>query len=106
VDICNWYVRENSPQGVEIRWHRASAGDAEPLAEYSAAKGDAFEHDSGRTQKAQAVPGVGVEAVYGPWPDGSGGSLALRGHNGAVAISGSATREALVALGKLVASRM
>lgn len=106
VDICNWYINENAPGGLEIRWYRASGGDTEPLAEYSAAKGDAFEHDSRRTQQAQSVPGLGVEALYGPWPDNRGGSVALRGRDGAVALSGSATREALLALARLIVSRM
>jgi len=106
VDICSWYVKENSPEGLEIRWWRGKPGAGEPLAEFSAAKGHAFEHDSARSDKAQPVSGVGVEAVYGPFPDGTGGSLAFRTSTGAVALVGSAGKEALASLAKLAASRM
>jgi len=106
VDICNWYVKENSPEGLEVRWWRAKPGPYEPLAEFSAAKGHVFEHDSARSQQAQPVSGVGVEAVYGSFPDGTGSSLAFRTQTGAVALVGSAQKDALVVLAKLAASRM
>jgi hypothetical protein len=106
VDICSWYVKENSPEGLEVRWWRAKPGPGEPLAEFSAAKGHAFEHDSARSEKAQQLTGVGAEAVYGPFPDGTGGSLALRTARGAAALVGTASKDSLVALAKLAAARM
>lgn len=106
VDICSWYVKENSPEGLEVCWWRAKPGPYEPLAEFSAAKGHIFEHDSARSEKAQPVSGVGTEAVYGSFPDGTGGSLAFRTKTGAVALVGSAQKDALVVLAKLAASRM
>jgi hypothetical protein len=106
VDICSWYVKENSPEGLEVRWWRAKPGPHEPLAEFSAAKGHIFEHDLARSEKAQPVSGVGTEAVYGSFPDGTGGSLAFRTKTGAVALIGSVQKDALVVLAKLAASRM
>lgn len=106
VDICNWYVKENSPEGLEVRWWRAKPGSGEPLAEFSAAKGHAFEHDTARSNKVEPVAGVGVEAVYGPSPDGTGGSVAFRTATGAAAVVGTASKDSLVALAKLAASRM
>ncbi len=106
VDICSWYVKENSPEGLESRWWHGKPGAGEPPAEFIAAKGHAFEHDSARSDKAQPVSGVGAEAVYGPFPDGTGGSLAFRTRTGAVALVGSAGKEALTSLAKLAASRM
>lgn len=106
VDICNWYVKENSPEGLEVRWWLAKPGPEEKLAEFSAAKAHAFEHDSTRSEKAQAVIGVGAEAVYAPFPDGKGGSLAFRTATGAVALVGSASKDSLITLAKLAVPRL
>src|SRR5215471_7022451 len=40
VDFCNWYVKEGSSQGIEIRLRRAeSADEGSAMAVFSAAKG-------------------------------------------------------------------
>ncbi len=106
VDICNWFVKENSPEGIEVRWYRGKGGEGGVLAEFSAAKGHAVEHDSSRDARAQPVDGIGEEAIYGPYPIGNGGSIAVRTSTGAVSIVGSASKDGLVALAKLAASRM
>jgi hypothetical protein len=89
-------------KAVEVRWWRAKPGPGGPLAEFSAANGHAFEHDSARSKNA----GIGAEAVYGPSPDGMGGSLAFRTATGAAALVGTASKDGLVALAKLASARM
>ena len=36
VDICSWYVKENSPEGLEVRWWRAATPIAGCSKTYSA----------------------------------------------------------------------
>src|SRR5262245_3116971 len=94
VDICNWYVRNGSSEGVQVQVYLAQGADVgASLAAYSAAKGDAVEHDSARAAKAEQLAGVGDEAIYAPYPDGKGGNIAFRTRSGAVAITGSPSRD-------------
>jgi hypothetical protein len=107
VDFCNWYVKEGSSEGVEITLRRAeSADEGAAMLIFSAAKGDAVEHDVERDRKAQPISGVGDEAIYSPYPVGDGGSVALRAGSSAVTITGSASKETLVAMAKLIAQRL
>jgi hypothetical protein len=107
VDICNWYVRKNSSEGIEVRLRLAGSDDEGALAlAFSAAKADAVEHDFERSQKAQPVSGVGDEAVYSAYPVGPGGSLVFRVGPNVVTLTGSASRETLVSMATIVAHRL
>jgi hypothetical protein len=107
VDICNWYVKEGSNAGIEITLRRAeSAGEGSALAVFSAAKGDAVEHDVERDRKAQPISGVGEEAIYSPYPVGNGGNIAFRSGSSAITITGSASKETLISMAKLIAQRL
>ena len=104
VDICNW---EGGTEGLELRLYRAeSADEGASLRAYSSAEGYATGYDGARSSAAQSVAGVGLDAILSPFPDGKGASLAFRTAAGAVALTGSASRNALVAMAKLAASRM
>src|SRR6185436_856444 len=64
VDLCNWYVKEGSPEGIGVTLRTAMSDDeGGRMTAYSSAKGDALEHDVKRSLEAQRVP-VGDEAVY------------------------------------------
>ena len=107
VDFCNWYVKEGSSEGIEIRLRRADAVDGgSEMALFSAAKGDAVEHDAERSQKAESLSGVGDEAIYSPYPDGKGGNIAMRVGSSAVTLTASASRDALISMARLAATRM
>jgi hypothetical protein len=107
VDVCNWYVKEGSNEGVEVTLRRAESADSgSTMLIFGAAKGDAVEHDVERDRKAQPLAGVGDEAIYSPYPVGNGGSIALRAGSSAVTIIGSASKETLVAMAKLAAQRL
>lgn len=106
VDRCNWYVREGSNEGIELRVRRAESGEGSELLVFSAAKGDAVEHDVKRDREAEPLLGVGDEAVYSPYPVGPGGSIALRVGRRAVTIAGSASKDSLIAAAKLAAGRL
>jgi hypothetical protein len=107
VDICNWYVKSGSTEGVQVQVYRGEgAGLDASLAAYSSAKGDAVEHDSTRAAQAQQLTGIGDEAIYSPYPVGKGGNIAFRTRAGAVTITGSASRDRLESIAKLAASRM
>jgi hypothetical protein len=107
VDFCNWYIKEGSSEGVEITLRRAeSADEGAALVIFSAAKGDAVEHDVERDRKAEPISGVGDEAIYSPYPVGNGGNIAFRAGSSAVTITGSASKETLVSMAKLIAQRL
>ena len=107
VDFCNWYVKEGSSEGVEITLRRADSPDeGAAMVIFSAARGDAVEHDVERDRKAQPISGVGEEAIYSPYPVGNGGSVALRAASSAVTIAGSASKETLISMAKLIAQRL
>src|SRR5215510_14580183 len=87
VDICNWYVRNGSSEGVQVQVYRAERTDVgSSMLAYSSAKGDAVEHDNARASKAEQLTGVGDEAIYSPYPDGKGGNIAFRTRAGAVTL--------------------
>jgi len=109
IDFCYWWpkgkVNPDRDERIELSLRRAeSADEGSLLLLFSAAKGDAVEHDIQRDQAAQPVPGVGDEAIYSPFPDG--GSIALRVGTSAVTISGLLTKDQLVAMAKLMANRL
>lgn len=107
VDVCNWYVKEGSNEGVMLSLRRAESNDAgSQMLVFSAAKGDAVEHDAGRSEKAESLSGVGDEAIYSPYPVGKGGNIAMRVGASAVTITGSATKDDLIAMARLAARRM
>jgi hypothetical protein len=106
VDHCNWGVKgATTGDGVGISVYRSqSQGDGAGLAEYGAAKGAAPEHDSCRA--VEPLGGVGDEAVYSPAPVGAWGSVAFRKRAVAVMITGSASKDALIAMAKIAAGRL
>jgi hypothetical protein len=106
VDICNWYVREGTSDGVEIRLRRAEADEGSESLAFSAARGDAVEHDAKRDQEAQPLTGVGDQAFYSPYPVGAGGSIAMRAGRSAVTITGSPPKDTLISMAKLIARRL
>jgi len=107
VDICSWYVKNGSAEGMQVQVYRAGGADVgSSMLAYSSAKGDAVEHDAARASKAEQLSGVGDEAIYSPYPDGKGGNIAFRTRAGAVTMTGSAPHDRLVELAKLAASRM
>lgn len=98
MDLCNWYVKEKSPEGVGLTLRRADSDDeGSRMLVFSSAKGDAVEHDVERDRKAEKLSGVGDEAIYSPYPDGKGGSVAMRLGASAVTITGSASRDDMIA---------
>jgi hypothetical protein len=109
IDFCYWFptgqINNDRDERIEVTLRRTeSADEGSLLLLFSAAKGDAVEHDLERDRTAQPVPGVGDEAIYSPYPDG--GSIALRAGTSAVTISGLLSRDALVSMAKLVANRL
>ncbi len=109
IDYCYWNVNgstnKDRDERIEVTLRRAeSADEGSLLLLFSAAKGDAVEHDIARDRAAQPVPGVGDEAIYSPFPDG--GSIALRAVTSAVTISGLLSKDALVSMAKLVAQKL
>jgi hypothetical protein len=107
VDICNWYVKKDSTEGVEFLLRQAESDDeGSRMLVFSSARGDAVEHNVERDQKAEKLSGVGDEAIYSPYPVGKGGTIAMRVGPSAVTIIGSASRDDLISMAKLMAGRM
>jgi hypothetical protein len=106
VDLCNWYVKEGSPEGIGVTLRRATSDDdGGRMSAFSAAKGDAVEHDVKRSQEAQPVA-VGDEALYSPYPVPPGGSIVVRVGSVVVTLAGSASKDTFIAMAKLAAGRI
>lgn len=107
VDICNWYVKKDSTEGVEFLLRQADSDDeGSRMLVFSSARGDAVEHNVERDQKAEKLSGVGDEAIYSPYPVGKGGTIAMRVGRSAVTIICSGSRDDLISMAKLMAGRM
>lgn len=106
VDLCNWYVKEGSPEGLGVTLRQATSDDdGGRLSAFSAAKGDAVEHDVKRSQDAQPVA-VGDQAVYSPFAVPPGGSIVVRVGSVVVTMTGSASKDVFIAMAKLASERM
>lgn len=106
VDLCNWYVKEGSPEGIGVTLRTAAPDDeGGRMSAFSAAKGDAVEHDVKRSQDAQTVA-AGDEAVYSPYAVPPGGSIVVRVGSTIVTMTGTAPKDTLLAMAKLAAERM
>ena len=106
VDLCNWYVKEGSPEGIGVTLRTAASDDeGGRMTAFSSAKGDAVEHEVKRSQEAQKVA-VGDEAVYSPYPVPPGGSIVVRVGPVVVTMTGSASKDVLVEMAKLAAQRI
>jgi hypothetical protein len=102
VDFCNWYVKENQPEGVMLKLRRAPSAD-EAAVSFIAAKVD---EEMSPPAKTTAIPGVGDEALYQPYADGKGGTVVVRKGASVVSIIGSPSRETLVAMAKAMVPRL
>ena len=106
VDLCYWYVKEGSPEGIAVTFRTATSDDeGGRMLAFSSAKGDAVEHDVKRSQEAQPVA-VGDEGVYSPYPVPPGGSIVVRVGSAVVTMTGTASKDTFVAMAKLAAERM
>lgn len=109
IDFCYWYVtgriNPDRDERLEVTLRRSeSAEEGALLLLFSAAKGDAVEHDVERDRKAQPISGVGDQAIYSAFPDG--GSIAFRAGTSAVNISGLVSKDALISMAKLAAQKL
>ncbi len=106
VDLCYWYVKEGSPESIGVTLRTATTDDEDGrMLAFSSAKGDAVEHDVKRSQAMQTVA-VGDEAVYSPYPVGPGGSIVVRVGPVVATMTGSASKDAFVAMAKLATQKM
>ena len=106
VDLCYWYVKEGSPEGIAVTFRTAASDDeGGRMSAFSSAKGDAVEHDVKRSQEAQPVV-VGDEGVYSPYSVPPGGSIVVRVGSVVVTMTGTASKDTFVAMAKLAAERM
>ncbi|HXF95773.1 MAG TPA: hypothetical protein VNI61_06680 [Gemmatimonadales bacterium] len=101
--LCSWYVKEGSSEGVMLKLFRGATQDQAMTLWYGVrADGD------WQMSKVEPVPiaGVGDEALYRPYPVGPGGSLIARKGLHVFLLTGSPSRDGLAALGKRVAGRL
>ena len=106
VDLCYWYVKDGSPEGIAVTFRTAASDDeGGRMLAFSSAKGDAVEHEVKRSQEAQPVA-VGDEGVYSPYPVPPGGSIVVRVGSAVVTMTGTASKDTFVAMAKLAAERI
>jgi len=99
LDLCNYVVKDNDPRGVMIKVHPAS----DPSSAFSAARLDA---ESDRKRVPEPIAGLGDEAQFQSYAVPPGGWVSFRKGNVGVSLQSSASKEALIALARRVASRL
>jgi hypothetical protein len=102
VDLCSWYVHAGESEGVIVKLRRAASSDA-VLSVFTAAKVD---EEMSPPAEPAPVPGVGEEALYLPYADGTGGTIVVREHESVVTISGSVSKETLASMARKVLPRL
>jgi hypothetical protein len=102
-ELCAWYVREGSPEGVMFKHRRATTAD-DVAREFLGAR---LEEEMRVGDKATVtVPGLADEALYRAYPDGKGGSLVFRKGRNVFGMTGSASKEAFIAMARLIAPKL
>lgn len=100
VDLCSWYVTKGESDGVMVKLRRSASAD-EVLVQFAAAKIDAGFRDA-----PEPASGIGDEALYGPYPDRTGGTIVFRKGASAVTILGSLSKETLISAAKAALPRI
>jgi hypothetical protein len=102
--LCSWYVRQGSSEGVMIKLYRGASPDQAGALWYGSVRmdGDWLASDSDPVR----VTGVGDEALYRRYASARGGTLIVRKGLDVFLLTGSPSREGLTALAKLVAGRL
>jgi hypothetical protein len=102
VDVCSWFVHAGENQGVMLKLRRAPSAD-EVLPSFSAAEVD---EQMSPPAEPTSIPGIGEEALYLAYADGTGGTIVVRQRATVVTIIGSASKEMLAAMAKKVLPRL
>lgn len=102
VDFCSWFVKAGESEGVMLKLRRAASSEETPVA-LIAARGD---EDFPSPPQPTSIAGVGDEALYRDYADGKGGTVIVRRGPAVVTLIGSASKETLVAMAKLVVQRL
>ena len=102
VDLCSWFVHAGESQGVMLKVRQATPPD-EVLAAFSAAKVD---EELNPPAELVSIPGLGDEAQYLSYADGTGGTIVVRQRASVVTLIGSASKETLAAMARKVLSRL
>ncbi|MGH7498810.1 MAG: hypothetical protein ACREL3_08170 [Gemmatimonadales bacterium] len=100
VDVCSWYVREGESEGVMLKLRHGDSPDG-GVAMLAARVDEGFPAPA----EPVSVAGVGDEAQYLPYPDGRGGTIIVRKGADVATLIGSAPKETLVSMAKVVVSR-
>jgi hypothetical protein len=101
VELCSWYVDPRDPRGVTVKLRRAtSADDSEAL--LAGARID----EQVTLDKMEAVTGLGDDAHYADWADGSGGTLIARRGSVVLTITGTVKMADAVTAAKQALSRL
>ena len=102
VDFCSWFVHPGESQGVMLKLRRAASPDEVPPA-FIAAKVD---EEMSPPAEPASIPGVGEEALYLPYADGTGGTIVVRQRASVVTLIGSASKETLASMARKVLPRL
>jgi hypothetical protein len=100
-DLCNWYVHKGSPQGLTFKVRRAQSADETAVILLAARLDENLTLDH-----AQPIHSLGDEALYLPYPDGTGGTLIVRKATAVLTIIGSVKRDTLVAIAAKAIARL
>ena len=101
VELCSWYVDPRDPRGVTVKLRRAKSAD-----ETEALLAGARIDEQVTLDRMEAVSGLGDDAHYADWADGSGGTLIARRGSVVLTITGTVKRTDAVTAAKQALSRL
>ncbi len=101
VELCSWYVSLRDPRGLTVRLRRGKSTEDTPVLLIAAR----MEEES-FAGKVETVAGLGDEAQYADWLDGSGGAIIVRSGAKVVTFTGTISKAAAVALAKAALPRL
>jgi hypothetical protein len=101
VELCSWMVDPNDPRGVTVKLRRTASADETEAALLGARIDEQLTLD-----KMATVPGIGDEAWYAPWGDGSGSTVIARKGALVLTVTGTVPKATALAMAKTAAGRM
>jgi hypothetical protein len=101
VELCSWYVDSRDPRGVTVKLRRAESAD-----ETEALLAGAQIDEQVTLERMEAVRGLGDDAHYADWADGSGGTLIARRGSVVLTITGTLKRADAVTAARQALGRL
>ncbi|MGH7526994.1 MAG: hypothetical protein ACREMX_09855 [Gemmatimonadales bacterium] len=101
VELCSWFVELRDPRGLTVRLRREKSAEDTTVLLLAARMEDEFSQ-----RKVEPIAGLGEEAQYADWLDGSGGTVIVRSGPNVVTLTGTISKATAIAMAKTAVPRL